>query len=52
MSDELEIGAETKWGKVSAVGWIGERYYWLVDKCGDVTMLPESVVKEAQEKSE
>ena len=40
----LALGSKTKWGKVVAVGWIGERYYWMIDKYG-VSMMPASVVE-------
>jgi hypothetical protein len=40
----IKIGTTTEFGKVVAIGWIGERYYWLI-KRGVVSMLPASVVE-------
>ena len=34
----------TQWGKVVAIGWVGERYYWML-KNGVVSMMPGSVVE-------
>ena len=33
------------WGKLVAVGFVGERYYWFISKYGVITMLPASVVE-------
>lgn len=33
------------WGKVVAVGWVGELYYWLIDSHGVVSMMPSYVVE-------
>ncbi len=42
----LPLGTDTEWGKIQAVGLTGgERYYWIVDKDGDVSMLPFFVVE-------
>jgi len=42
----LKIGKETQWGKISAVGTVGnERYYWMIDDNGVVSMLPAYVVE-------
>jgi len=35
-------------GKVIAVGWIGERYYWLLGERGGISMMPASVVEKAK----
>lgn len=39
----LKVGDTVKWGddewKVSAIGYVGERYYWLI-KGGVVSMVP------------
>lgn len=41
----LPIGTIVKpFGRISAVGWIGERYYWFV-KDGDVSMIPADMVE-------
>lgn len=42
----LLLGAKTKWGKIIAVGYVGERYYWMIDKYGVVSMMPADVVEE------
>lgn len=43
----VRIGTMTPWGRVEAVGFVQERYYWLVDKCGYVSMMPAQVVESA-----
>lgn len=48
MRPPLQLGTETQYGTIVAFGWVGERYYWLVDKLG-VQMLPADVV-EAQDR--
>jgi hypothetical protein len=43
----IKIGTVIKdFGKVVAVGWIGERYYWLI-KNGVVSMIPASTLEAA-----
>lgn len=38
----IPIGTKTKIGKVSAVANIGgERYYFMIDKFGTVSMMPQ-----------
>jgi hypothetical protein len=44
----LKIGTKTKWGIIKAIGWVGERYYWIVAKDGSVAMMPASVVEAQQ----
>jgi len=42
----LAIGVETQWGKIVAVGWIGnERYYWVIDRYECTSMLPAIIVE-------
>jgi len=42
----VALGTEIKpYGRISAVGWVGERYYWLVNKRGDVSMIPASIIE-------
>ena len=45
----LAIGTKTPWGVICAVGWIGERYYWMrhEGQGGGISMLPASVVEAA-----
>jgi len=45
MTRLLPPGTPTKWGRVAAIGWVGERYYWLVARDGAVSMMPASVVE-------
>lgn len=45
MNYPLPLGTRTNWGIIKAVGWIGERYYWIVDKFGVVSMIPASIVE-------
>ena len=44
----IAIGAQTVYGEVVAVGWVGERYYWLLDGHGVVSTIPASVVEPAE----
>ena len=43
----LPIGTIVKpYGTIEAIGLLGcERYYWMVDKRGDVAMMPASVIE-------
>lgn len=42
----LPLGTKTAWGIVEAVGCIsGERYYWLIDQHGSISMMPAFVVE-------
>jgi hypothetical protein len=44
----IPIGSETQWGTVHAVGMIdGERYYWMIDRQGTVSMIPASTLEES-----
>lgn len=40
-----EVGSVTPWGKVVAIGWVGERYYWMEDSHGVVSMMPADFVE-------
>lgn len=45
MNLPIPLGTVIKpYGKVAAVGWVGERYYWLV-KEGCVSMIPAAVLE-------
>ena len=39
------IGARTKYGRIVAIGWIGERYYWMVGKDGTIAMMPAKLIE-------
>ena len=42
----LPLGTETKYGRIEMIGTTGgERYYWMIDKKGTVSMIPASVVE-------
>ena len=46
MSPPIPLGTYVKpWGKIVQVGWVGERYYWLMNKRGDIAMMPADVVE-------
>ena len=46
MPTAFSLGTKTRWGKIAAVGTTsGERYYWVVDKHGDVAMMPAIMVE-------
>jgi hypothetical protein len=47
----LLLGTRTPWGPIVAVGWVGERYAWMIDRHGTVSMMPASVVEDAVEGS-
>jgi hypothetical protein len=37
------------WGKIGAIGFVkGERYYFLIDREGSVSMMPADVVERAR----
>lgn len=39
------IGTKTKYGIICAVGWVGERYYWIKSKLGTISMFPASIIE-------
>ena len=41
----LSIGTKTQWGIIQAIGFVGERYYWIVDKFGTVSMFPANFLE-------
>lgn len=42
----LPINTETKFGRVKAIGFIsGERYYWMLDEDGSVSMIDDETAK-------
>lgn len=43
----LSIGTKTKWGKIAAILWIGERYYMMI-KNGVVSLMPAKEVESKQ----
>lgn len=49
MTELLPIGGRVKhdgqWQKVAAVAWVGERYYWLINDYGVVSMVPAAVIR-------
>lgn len=48
MNRLLKINSKTKWGKIKAIGFIsGERYYWMIDKYGCISMMPACVVEKS-----
>jgi hypothetical protein len=48
----IPIGTRVKyggvWRRVSAVGWVGERYYWLTrtTDINDTVMVPAAIVED------
>ena len=42
----VPIGTMTKFGTIVAVGWVGERYYWCIDKHDVVSMMPAMCIEE------
>lgn len=44
LNPPLPLGTMTRWGKIAMVGWVGERYYWMVKGCC-VAMMPAGVVE-------
>jgi hypothetical protein len=46
MSAPVQLGVVIPLGTVKAVGSVGgERYYWILDKHGTVSMMPADVVE-------
>ena len=43
----LPIGTKTQWGTVQSVLYDGERYYFLIDERGCISMMPASTVEES-----
>jgi hypothetical protein len=41
----LALGAQTPFGEIVAIGWVGERYYWCIDASGVVSMMPASLIE-------
>lgn len=40
------LGDTTYWGEIVAIGFMnGERYYWMIDKRGVVSMIPARVME-------
>jgi len=49
MPKPLLIGTKTKWGTLECVACIeGERYYFMINKHGDVSMMPWAIVHEME----
>jgi hypothetical protein len=40
----LPIGTKTQYGIITAVGYVGERYYWLDDN-GVTSMMPATTIE-------
>ncbi len=47
----IPIGTLTQYGTIAAVGWAGERYYWMTNVGGVTSMIPAAVL-EAEEQLE
>jgi hypothetical protein len=43
----LAIGTQTHWGEIVAVQWVGERYYFIMDQLGGVSMMPSDIVEQS-----
>ena len=42
----LKLGTKTQWGEIYMVGFTGgERYYWMINRDGTVSMMPWFVVE-------
>lgn len=42
----LRLGTVTEWGRIDMIGSLqGERYYWMTDWRGVVSMMPADVVE-------
>jgi hypothetical protein len=46
MAGIVRLGISTQWGVVVAVGYVGERYYWML-RNGVVSMMPAKLVESA-----
>lgn len=47
MAGIIKLGTITEYGKVCAVGYVGERYYWLINDKGVVSMIPAIILESA-----
>ncbi len=45
----MMLGTQTAYGEVVAVGWVGERYYWLRDRHGVVSMMPATAIESTEQ---
>lgn len=45
------IGEMTPWGRIVAIGYPGERYYWCI-KAGTVSMMPACAIEVEPEQKE
>jgi hypothetical protein len=41
----VKIGTKTNYGIIKAVGYVGERYYWIIDEHKTVSMIPAKVIE-------
>ena len=41
----LPLGTKTQWGKIVMIRWVGERYYWMIDKYGVISMMPADMME-------
>ncbi len=42
------IGSKTKYGMVVAIGFVGERYYWIRKRDGVVSLFPAFMIEQEQ----
>ncbi len=43
--DILRLGPQTRWGRIGAVMWLDDGWYYRMDSGTSVSLLPESVVR-------
>lgn len=41
----LAIGTSTRWGRIEAICWKGERYYMIRNFQGNVALMPADIVE-------
>ncbi len=48
----LPLGTKTQYGEIAAVGWVGERYYWMVSEGGVTSMIPADAMGDVVDENE
>lgn len=46
----LELNTKTPWGIICAIGYVGERYYWMIDEHGVVSMIDAHTAEASMER--
>lgn len=41
----VPLGTQTHWGEIVAMQYVGERYYFILDALGGVSMMPADMIE-------